>query len=53
MNQNKSITVKMLGGKCGCVFCRHGHIGPSSRAGWAGMQNRRGKSFVGKYKKGK
>lgn len=28
---------EIIGGKCGCVFCKTGTIGPNTRSGWAGV----------------
>lgn len=34
----------VLGGKCGCVWCRTGGA-PTTRSGWMGVRNKRDRNF--------
>jgi hypothetical protein len=35
----------IVGGKCGCPFCRDGVSGPLARTQWKGKKNKRGHSY--------
>lgn len=39
------MAVKMIGGKCGCTYCKGGLTGSTSREFWYSKRNKYGRTF--------